>query len=59
VRINDTGRNYRLVEVDAPPDLARAEQLIAARDRVMLDDFDVFAEDLVVTERVAATCSCA
>ena len=53
VRINDTGRNFRLVKVDAAePDLGRAEELIAARDRVMLDDFDVFAEDLVVTERV-------
>jgi len=53
VRINDTGRNFRLVKVDAAqPDLCRAEQLIAPRDRVMLDDVDVFAEDLVVTERV-------
>ena len=53
MRINDTGRNFRLVKVDAArPDLGRAEELIAARDRVMLDDFDVFAEDLVVTERV-------
>ena len=53
VRINDTGRNFRLVKVDAArPDLGRAEELIAARDRVMLDDFDLFAEDLVVTERV-------
>jgi oligopeptidase B len=53
VLVNDTGRNFRLVRVDAgQPDLARAEEIIAARDRVMLDDFDVFAEDLVVTERV-------
>jgi len=53
VRINDTGRNFRLVRVDAArPELDRAEELIAARDRVMLDDFDVFAEHLVVTERV-------
>jgi oligopeptidase B len=53
VRINDTGRNFRLVKVDAArPDLGRAEELIAARDRVMLDDHDVFAEELVVTERV-------
>jgi oligopeptidase B len=53
VLVNDTGRNFRLVKVDAAqPDLARGEEIIAARDRVMLDDFDVFAEDLVVTERV-------
>ena len=56
VRINDTGRNFRLVKVDAArPDLGRAEELIAARDEVMLDDVDVFAEDLVVTERVAGS----
>jgi oligopeptidase B len=53
IRINDTGRNFRLVKVDAKtPDMARAEELIAARDRVMLDDFDLFAGHGVVTERV-------
>ena len=56
VRINDTGRNFRLVTVDAEaPDLADAEELIAARDRVMLDDVDVFAGHLAVTERVAGS----
>ncbi len=56
VRINDTGRNFRLVKVDAAqPDLGRAEQVIAARARVMLDNFDLFSEDLVVTERVAGS----
>ena len=56
VRINDTGRNFRLVTVDAEaPDLAEAEELIAARDRVMLDDVDVFAGHLAVTERVAGS----
>ena len=53
VRINDTGRNYRLVRLDdGRPDLARAEELIAARDDVMLDDLDLFAGHMVVTERV-------
>jgi oligopeptidase B len=53
VRINDTGRNYRLVSVDAArPDLARGDELIAPQDRVMLDDIDVFAGHLVVTQRV-------
>ena len=53
VRINDTGRNFRLVKVDAAkPDLARAEELIAARNDVSLDDVDAFAHHLVVTERV-------
>ena len=56
VRINDTGRNYRLVTVDAKaPDLARAEELIAARPDVMLDDVDLFSRHLVVTERVAGS----
>ncbi len=56
VRINDTGRNFRLVTVDAEaPDLADAEELIAARDHVMLDDVDVFAGHLAVTERVAGS----
>ncbi len=56
VRINDTGRNFRLVKVDAEkPDLARAEELIPARDDVSLDDTDAFASHLVVTERVAGT----
>jgi len=56
VRINDTGRDFRLVRVDAKrPDLARAEELIPSRPRVMLDDFDLFADHLVVTERVAGS----
>jgi oligopeptidase B len=56
VRINDTGRNFRLVTVDAEaPDLAKADELIAARDHVMLDDVDVFAGHLAVTERVAGS----
>ena len=56
VRINDTGRNFRLVSVDAAaPDLANADELIAARADVMLDDVDVFAGHLAVTERVAGS----
>ncbi len=56
VRINDTGRNFRLVSVDAAaPDLANADELIAACADVMLDDVDVFAGHLVVTERVAGS----
>ena len=52
VRINDTGRNFRLVSVDAAaPDLANADELIAARADVMLDDVDVFASHLAVTEK--------
>jgi oligopeptidase B len=56
VRINDTGRNFRLVSVDAATaDLANAVEIIAARDDVMLDDFDLFARHLVVTERVVGS----
>jgi oligopeptidase B len=56
VRINDAGRNFRLVTVDAAaPDLGRAEELIAARDDVMLDAVEVFANHLCVTERVAGS----
>jgi oligopeptidase B len=56
VRINDTGRNFRLISVAADvPDLARAEELIAARADVMLDDVDVFAGHLAITERVAGS----
>ena len=56
VLINDTGRNFRLVSVDAASaDLADAVEIIAARDDVMLDDFDLFAQHLVVTERVAGS----
>jgi len=53
VRINDTGRNFRLVEVPVgdAPDLSRATEIVAARDDVMLDDLDVFARHTVVTER--------
>jgi oligopeptidase B len=54
LRVNDTGRNFRLMRVDAAaPDLARAEELVPARDDVMLEDVDVFARHMVVTERVA------
>ncbi|MEO7057419.1 MAG: S9 family peptidase [Caldimonas sp.] len=56
VLVNDTGRNFRLVRMDAAsPDLAAAEELVGARDDVMLDDLDVFSEHLVVTERVAGS----
>ena len=56
VRINDTGRNFRLVKVDAAnPDLAQAEELIAARDDLALDDVDAFAGHLVVTQRLSGS----
>ena len=53
VRINDAGRDFRLVRVDADaPDMSRAQELIPARPRIMLEDVDLFAAHMVVTERV-------
>lgn len=52
LRVNDTGRNFRLVSVDAAqPDLAQATELIAARADVMLERLTMFRDHLVVTER--------
>ena len=54
VRINDSGPNFRLVRVDARrPDLAHAEELIAARPDLMIEKAELFRRHLVVTERVA------
>ncbi len=54
VRLNDTGRDFRLVTLDAAaPDLANAVELIPAREGYALDDVDVFARHLVVTERAS------
>ena len=53
VRINDTGRDYRLLRVGARrPSLDRATELIAQRPGVMLQAVDVFKRHLVVTERI-------
>lgn len=50
--INDTGRNFRLVETSAEaPSLADARELIAHRAEVMLEDVDLFAQHMVVQER--------
>ena len=54
--INDTGRNFRLVETDAAaPSLATATELIAQRDDVMLEDVDLFERWMVVQERDRGT----
>jgi len=56
VLINDTGRNNRLVRVDAHrPELKHAVELIAHRPSVMLEEIDLFRRHLVVTERVAGS----
>lgn len=50
--VNDTGRNFRLVETSAEaPSLDTARELIAHRDEVMLEDVDLFAGHMVVQER--------
>ncbi len=50
--VNDTGRNFRLVETDAAaPSLATARELIAHRPEVMLEDVELFARHMVVSER--------
>ena len=52
VRINDTGRNFRLVRVDAKkPALDRAVELIPAQADVMLSNVQAFKRHLVVSER--------
>lgn len=54
LRINDTGKNFRLVTVPvANPTLERAEEIIPQRDDVMLEDFDVFQDFLVAALREA------
>ncbi len=50
--INDTGRNFRLIETDAAnPSLEQARELIPHRPEVMLEDVDLFAQHMVVQER--------
>ena len=58
VRINDTARNFRLVArrcAQSPTWRRRTSWSRRATD-VMIEDVDVFAEHLVVTERVAGSC---
>jgi oligopeptidase B len=54
--VNDTGRNFRLVETAADaPSLESARELIAHRDDVMLEDVDLFERWMVVQERDRGT----
>jgi oligopeptidase B len=54
--VNDTGRNFRLVETSAAaPSLQEARELIAHRAEVMLEDVDLFAQHMVVQERDRGT----
>ena len=54
LRINDAGRNFRVVRV--PEEDVRAERLVEViphRDAVMLEGFNCFASHLVISEREA------
>lgn len=54
--VNDSGRNFRLVETAADaPSLHTARELIAHRDDVMLEDIDLFEHWMVVQERDRGT----
>lgn len=54
--VNDTGRNFRLVETPADArSLESARELIAHRDDVMLEDIDLFERWMVVQERDRGT----
>ncbi len=52
VRINDAGRNFRLVEVPvASGGLSDARELVSHRDQVMLEGHECFADWLILHER--------
>ncbi|HET9134391.1 MAG TPA: S9 family peptidase [Gemmatimonadales bacterium] len=52
VRINDTGRNFRLVRIPtAGGTLEAAEEILAHRADVMLEGHETFARHLIVHER--------
>lgn len=52
IRANDTGRNFRIVSApDSDPRSANWSELVATRDDVQIDDFDLFAHHLVFSER--------
>ncbi len=52
LRVNDTGRNFRLVSApDSDPGSRNWSELVPTRNDVKIDDFDLFAHNLVLTER--------
>jgi oligopeptidase B len=52
IRVNDTGRTFRLVTAPvARPGRANWQELIAHRDDVMLEEFDLFQSFAVAVER--------
>ncbi|HWZ12261.1 MAG TPA: S9 family peptidase [Acidobacteriaceae bacterium] len=52
IRVNDTGRNFRLVTAPVSrPGSANWKEVLAHRENVMLEEVDVFATFTVVVER--------
>lgn len=52
IRVNDTGRHFRLVTVPiAAPSESKWTEVIPHRDNVMLEGFDLFRDHMVVFER--------
>jgi oligopeptidase B len=52
LRVNDTGRNFRLVKAPVTsPGRERWEEVLAHRDEVMLEGVDAFEHHLVLLER--------
>jgi oligopeptidase B len=51
IRVNDTGRNFRVVSAPvADPSAANWKEIVPHRDDVMVDSIDAFANHLVLTE---------
>lgn len=54
LRINDTGRNFRLIRLPTrPPRSAERQEVIPHRSEVMLEGIDAFSQFLVLSEREA------
>jgi oligopeptidase B len=52
LRVNDTGPNFRIVSApDSDPGSKHWSELVAVRNDVVLEDHDVFAHHLVLSER--------
>ncbi len=52
LRVNDTGRNYRLVQAPvANPGRANWKEVLPQRDNVMLEDMEIFKDFYVLQER--------
>src|SRR5262249_10554082 len=52
IRVNDAGRNFRLVKAPlSDPGSANWQEVIAHNPTVMLDDFDMFKNHYVIYER--------